>query len=185
VIVNVACICPETSNGVRHPEGDAVTLRERLGFRSAVTMQKVIATLRDEIEEPSSADILAALTEAYVVYGIESWTLVDARGKAIPVNRATIEEHLLSDLTAALAVADVADDLYQETVLLPLLMRGSASSVTTPTTESTSPETSSPDEPPTPSKPSSITTSPMGVIATTSPSLDGGSNSSQSSASAA
>jgi hypothetical protein len=185
VIVNVACICPETSNGVRHPEGDAVTLRERLGFRSAVTMQKVVYTLRQEIEHPSDADILAALTEAYIVYGIESWTLVDARGKAIPVNRATIEEHLLSDLTAALAVADVADDLYQETVLLPLLMRGSASSATTPTTESTSPETSSPDEPPTPSKPSSITTSPMGVIATTSPSLDGGSNSSQSSASAA
>jgi hypothetical protein len=185
VIVNVACICPETSNGIRHPEGDAVTLRERLGFRSAVTMQKVIITLRSEIEDPSNAEILAALTEAYVVYGIESWTLVDARGKAIPVNRATIEEHLLSDLTAALAVADVADDLYQETVLLPLLMRGSGSSGTSPTTRSTSRRTSSPPVPLRRSKRSSTTTSRTDDTATTSASLDGGSSSSPSSESAA
>jgi hypothetical protein len=183
VIVKVACLCPP--DGSRHPDGDDVHLHERLSFRSAVTMQKSVISLRSEVDDPSTAEILAVLTEAYIVYGVSAWTLQDAKGKAIPVNRSTITEHLLSNLGAALEVADAADDLYQEAVLLPLVARGSRSSVTTPTSESTSPPTSSPAEPPRPLKRSSTSTSRTDATATTSSLPAGDSSSSQSSASAA
>ena len=183
MIVQTTCLCPETSTGTRHPEGDRITLRDKLDFRSAVTMQKAVVSLRAEVDDPTTAEILAALTEAYVVYGVEAWTLTDARGKAIPVNRQTITTYLLSDLVSAMDVADAADDIYQETVLLPLIRRGAESSETSPTTSSTSRATSSPPALPTPLKPSSTTTTRTGATAKTSRSRDGASSSSQNLAS--
>jgi hypothetical protein len=183
VNVTIGCICaPKGDGSVRHPDGDRVELRERLDFRTTVTIQKSVMFLG---EDPSNPEILAALTEAYLLFGISAWTVQDERGKAIPVNRGAIEQHLLPNIEAALAVADAADDLYQETVLLPLLMRGSGSSGTSPTTRSTSRRTSSPPVPLRRSKRSSTTTSRTDDTATTSASLDGGSSSSPSSESAA
>lgn len=182
MIVTIECICPPKGDDVRHPEGDSITLRERLDFRTTVTIQKSVMFLGTD---PSNPEIMATLTEAYLLYGIESWTLQDSRGKAIPPSRAAIEEHLLSNVEAALVVADAADDLYQETVLLPLLLRASKSSETSPTTGSTSRPTSSRPVPLTRSKRSSTTTSRTGAIATTSESPDGDSSSSPTSASAA
>lgn len=180
--VEVPCLCPP--DGSRHPEGDTVRLRETLGFREAVTMQKSVSTLRLEVEDPSSAEILAALTEAYVLYGITDWSVLDERGKPLPCTRANITARLLSNLDAAMTVADQADDLYQAVVLLPLLKAGLKSSETSQTTDSTSPSTSSPPAPPTPLKRSSTTRSRTADTETTSESPDGGSNSLPSLASA-
>lgn len=183
MIVDVPCLC--APDGSRHPEGDTVRLRETLGFREAVTMQKSVSTLRLEVEDPSSAEILAVLTEAYVIYGITDWSLLDEKGKPLPATRQNITDRLLSNLDAAMTVADKADDLYQGVVLLPLLKRGLESSETSPTNDSTSAPTSSPPEPPTPLKRSSTTRSRTDATATTSESPDGDSSSSQNSVSAA
>lgn len=175
--VTIPCICP----GEPH-DSDEVTLRDRLDFRQTVAVQKSVLFLGTD---PSNAEIMATLTEAYLLYGIEAWSVRDERGKAVPITRQAIEEHLLANVPAALAVADAADDLYQETVLLPLLMRGSASSATTPTTASTSRRSGSRPVPLKPSKRSSTSTTRTDATATTTESPDGDSSSSQSSVSAA
>ena len=175
-MARIPCICPGTPH-----DGDTVTLRPKLGFREAMTMQKAIVMARTQQDEDLEvAEILAILAESYVRHGVESWTLVDEAGKAIPVSAAAVDRYLLPHIAAAMDVAEEADDLYQEVVLLPLLTRGSKSSQPTPTTDSTSPSTGSGPDPLKPSRPSSTTTSPTDAIETTSASPDGVSNSSPS-----
>lgn len=180
------CLCPRTPAGeVRHPDGDTVTLRDPLDFRSAVTMQKSVTVLYSENENATTAEVLAVLAEAYLLHGVTSWTVVDAKGKPVPANPTTVAEYLLPNVTAAMAVADEADGIYAKAVLLPLLARASNSSPPTPTTELTSAGTGSPPEPLRPSKRSSTTTSRTAATGTTSTPPAGDSSSSQSSASAA
>jgi len=182
--ISIGCLCPPS--GDRHPDGDTVELFDPLPFQRAVTMQKAVGLfVNDQDAPPEAEEILGALTQAYVVNGIESWSLVDDKGKPLPVSRANIETYLLSSLDDAMVVADAADEAFGSVVMRPLLARASRSSLTTPTDGSTSAPMASPPASPKRSRRSSTITSLTGVTETTSESPDGDSNSSPNSASAA
>lgn len=170
--VPIPCLCPGTPH-----EGDTVTLRDTLDFHAVTAIRHAVSFLEAEDTTAYTAEVLATLTEGYVVHGIASWTLVGDDGKPLPASRANIRERLLPDVLAASAVGDAADDLYGEKVLLPLLVRASTSSATTPTETSTSPRTDSPKRPRTPSSPSSTTSTRTAATETTGTSLVGASSS--------
>lgn len=182
--VRIPCICPPKGDDVRHPDGDIVTLRQTLGFQGVVTLRYAVQVVKENDPNASVAQILGVLSEHYILAGVESWTVVDEKGKPLPVTPTELRERLLTNLDAAMTVADVADDLYLA-VMLPLLSRASTPSPPSPTNESTSPTSGSSDTPRKPSKRSSISTIPTAATETTSSSLDGVSSSSQSSESAA
>lgn len=180
-MANIDCICPALPDGsTRHPEGDTVSLRPKLDFRTAATIQHAISVLRLEEQEPAVEEVLARLTEAYVRYGIESWTVVDRDGKPVPVTPSNVEALLFADLASAMVVGEEADELYSGAILIPLLKRASTSSSDTPTPDETSPPTGSPEtpEPQTPSSPSSTSTIQTDDTEMTSSSPDGASSSS-------
>jgi hypothetical protein len=192
-MVAVDCLCPPRSGGgVRHPDGDTVTLRPVIGFLQVDAIKMALGVMYVEDPDAGIADILAVLRERYVLAGVESWTLVNDDGP-IPVTRPTIRTHLLTNFAAASVVADAADDLYRDAVTAPLLNPALTSSQDGPTDSSTSAPTGSPDDStsatpeegtPRPSSPSSITTIRTVGTATTSSSPDGDSRSSPSLASA-
>lgn len=181
----IECVCPPKDGQTRHPDGDTVTLRERLDFHAATTIRQAIAILKSEDPDSSAAEILATLTEHYVLFGVESWSLVDEKDKPVPVSRAAIRSLLLTRPENITDLADEADGLYQAQVLLPLLARASKSSPPSPIDGSTSAKTPSGPKPRKPSRLSLTTTSPTDGTATTSSSLVGVSNFSPSSESAA
>jgi hypothetical protein len=177
--MDIPCICAG-DHGT-----DTITLKDPLDYRSASTMQKAIVLLKSEDEDASSASVLAVLGEAYLLYGIASWSLVDLKGKPIPVTPENVQRHLLTHVDAAMSVESEADEKFSKVVLLPLLKRGSSSSPPTRTTDSTSRTTGLPDISPTSSSPSSTTTTQTGGTVTTTKRRGGGSSSSQNSVSAA
>ena len=184
--VTIICPCPvKADGGTRHPDGDTVTLKDTLDFRSVTAIRTNIGLLEDAT---NIGDVMATLTEGYLIYGIASWTLVDDKGKPLPVSRVNIAERILSDIATASIIGDNADEVFGEKVVLPLLNRAGTSSPPSPTAPTSAPSaasTASSVRPPRRSKPSSITTIPTDDTETTSTSLAGVSNSSQSSASAA
>ena len=181
-MVTVACLCPRRAGEVRHPDGDEITLREHLDLRGALTARKMVAVIKGDDPDASAAEILAGMTEAYLLYGIESWSLTDDHDHTVEVTKPAIRELLLSRPAEALKVADAADDLYTAEVLVPLLATVSTSSPPTPTDGSTSPTTPPSTQEPTPLRPSSTITSPTGATEPTSLSLAGASSSSLNSA---
>lgn len=173
----VECLCPPRADGTpRHANGDEITLRERLGFRAVTTIRWGLSLQ----ENPSLADTFSLLTEQYVMHGVETWTVTDAKGRPVPVTQQTIRDVLLVNDKAAQDVADAADDKYGE-VILPLLVRVSASSPATPTDDSISASPSLPPKRPRRSKRSSTTTSRMAGTATITTLHAGGSSSSPNS----
>jgi hypothetical protein len=167
--VHIACVCPPTAAGdTRHPDGDRVELREKLDFRSALTARNAIALAKEEDEDVSSAEILAVLTETYLILGITSWTLVDEKGKKVEPSRTAIRAFIEANPDAAMEVGDAADELYSAAVILPLVARAAKFSQPSPTTDSTSPTTGSAQKPRKPSKPSSTSTTRTGGTGTTS-----------------
>lgn len=185
-MATIPCVCPpkridETGiSEVRHPDGDTVTLRERLDFRAALTARNAVNVLKVEDPQAGAGEVLAVLTEAYLIGGIESWTLVhlDAedrnRLKALPVSRATVRAFMADHVDEASLVGDEADELYSKAVLGPLVARASGSLPVTPTPDSTSPTTKSSETLPKRSKQSSITTIPTGGTEQMSASRGGG-----------
>lgn len=182
--VQIPCICPPKGDEVRHPSGDTVTLKDTLGFADMQTLRYAVKVVKTSDQRASVAQILAVMSEHYIIVGVSAWSVVDERGKPVEPTPDELRDRLMSHMDAVIAVSDAADDLYLA-VMLPLLQRASTSSPPTPTSESTSPTTDSSEKPPKPSKRSSITTIPTAATETTSGSLDGVSNSSQSSVSAA
>jgi hypothetical protein len=162
-----------------------VTLRDTLDFRGVTAIRHGISFLENDGSDAYTAEVLAVLTEGYVLHGIESWTLVDEAGKPLPVSRAAIRERILARVDVAAGIGDAADELYGEKVLLPLLVRASKSSQPTLTEPSTSAPKDSQARRPKPSKRSSTTTTPTVVTATTTGWPVGDSSSSPSSESAA
>lgn len=192
-MATIPCICPPTDGEKRHPDGDRVEFKARLGLTEGRAV-RLLATDGIDTDDPAArgALVLAKLVEGYLLFGIESWTLVDESGKPIPVSHTNIRRLVIDNDAVAEPLGDVADDLYGEAVILPLLVRASKSqpdtqtpSTPNPQPESTSPPTDSLTPLRRPSKRSSTTTTPTGAIGTTTSSPAGGSNSSQSSASAA
>lgn len=167
--VTVPCLCPERAGARPHPDGDTITFREHLDFRTALS-------LRNEFQLATGgtpiAEVLAIVAESYLLYCIDSWTVIDARGKPVAPSRDAIREYLLPNIEAAITASDFADGLYSQALILPLLLKAATSSQPTPTGASTSPR-SGPSETPSHSSPSLTTTIPTGDTATTSPSLAG------------
>jgi hypothetical protein len=181
--VQIPCPCPHKADGdTRHPDGDTVTLRDRMGFRDATTIRKAIGLLAEE-GRADPAEILSCMTQWYAWLGIESWSLVDEKGKPVPVTRAEIDARLLEAegaYDAAATITDAADALYMGPVLLPLVARASKSSPPMPTAPSISARTASPAKRPRPSKPSLTTSTRTDGIGTTFSSPAGASSTSPS-----
>lgn len=113
------CACP----GTPHVKGDTVTFHEKLGFDANVAA--VAAIFNGEGE--------ANVTKAWQVYlhhGPVSWNLVDDDGDPLPLTREALDALPFEDQWE---IADRADDIYQGTVLAPLVRRMKQSSETTPT----------------------------------------------------
>lgn len=175
--VTIPCPCPPRADGASRHESDSVTLREPLDFRTRLVLRQTVKWVKTADEDATEGEILGALTEAYVLHCIDAWSLVDAKGKALPPSRANIRAVLMADDRLAMPVADAADRLYSEVVLLPLLIGASSSSPGTPTDESTSPMSNGRTPRPKPSKRSSTSTSQMAATGPTQLSPGGASNS--------
>ncbi len=161
----VECLCPPTAGGVRHPDGDTVMLRERLDFLGAVAAKNaVLISKRDNLTE---AQIFAAMTEIFLLVGIESWTVVDAKGKHVEPDADAVRAILLTNVDAAMIVGEEADAKYAAAVIDPLVKRASALSQPTPTPVSTSATNGSTPSPQKPSRRSSTSTTQTAGIATT------------------
>jgi hypothetical protein len=168
---------------MQHPDGDTVTLPDVLDFRRTITVQQTIAlALRGS--GATLPEITGVLMESYVLHCIDAWTLADDNGP-IPVSKDAIRAHLLTRFDVAEKVGDAADELYTDTVALPLVLRGLASSAATrtPSEETSAPPTTSLTTgrgatPRKPSKRSSTSTTPMVVTGTTGWSPGGASSSS-------
>lgn len=153
----IPCVCPPRGDAPQH-EQDTITFRERLDFRAGLTIRRAIGIAKDDDPNLEAAEVLAILTEHYLIHGIESWTLKDDKGKAVEVTREAIRAFLADYPDEAMEAGDTADDLYAEQVLLPLLRRASNSSQPSPTPKPTSPRTGSQAKRPKPSQRSSTST---------------------------
>lgn len=160
--VTVTCLCPP--DGTRHPDGEVVTFRETIDFRTASIARKSVEWLRYEDPEADVPEVLAVLSEFYLLHCIERWTIRDAKGKPVEVSKAAVREYVLPNATAAFDLAEAADELYQEVILLPLVARASKSSPPTLTNGSTSPPKPS-GRSRKPLKPSSTVNTPTVAIA--------------------
>lgn len=180
-MVTIPCICPG-----RHAS-DTVELRSHLGPVDALTCRNALATLFAADPDAGIPEALAVLQVEYVLRGVVAWSLTEADGSPIPVTRAAIRQYLanLDRPEVLYAVADAADDLYRESVMLPLLRTASTSSPPGPTGASTSAPTDSTSSPPTPFSRFSTSTTQTDATATTGPRRDGASRSSRKPASAA
>ena len=182
--VTIPCPCPPKDDGPRH-ESDTVTLRARLDFHQATSITNGVNFIDNDDEKSRAAEVLAVLTEGYVLHGIEKWTLRDVSNKPVELKKSNIRRFILDRPDIYPAVVEAADGLYNEAVLLPLVARASSSTPTSPTTASTSPKRGGGPRRPGPSKRSSITTIQTGGTEMTSSSLAVDSSSSQTSESAA
>lgn len=160
VPVDVACLCPGTPH-----DGDTVYLRPKLGLHGGMVAQRKIIEL--VTDEANNDEVMAALGEVLVRYGVDSWTFTDEEGSPLPVTEAAINDRLLADFSVGYPVADAAADLYSAGLLDPLRVKASNSSRRSPTNGSTSRATSSSGTRPKRSKSSSTTTSPTVVTETT------------------
>ena len=183
--MDIKCVCPPKPSGETRHDHDTVTLKDRMDFRASIAIRNALALEAGEGGEIDMADILAILTERFIRYGIQSWSLVDERNQPVPVSQDAISRLILSDIELATDIGDEADERYRESVMLPLLARGQRSSQPSPTTGSTSPATTPSTKRRTRSSRSSITSLPTADTTTTSSSLGGDSSLSPSSESAA
>jgi hypothetical protein len=87
VDVQITCPCP----GSPHAQ-DTVTLRDRLTFAGGLAVrQRIVDAVTIRLGED---DIVATMTEGYILHGIGAWTLVGDDGKPLPLTLANIRLHL-------------------------------------------------------------------------------------------
>jgi hypothetical protein len=182
--MDIPCICDPKDGDVRHPDGDTVSLKEKLGFHEITAIRWASAVLKEMDPGASTAQFLATTTEQYVLLGVESWRVLDGKGKPVSVTKAEIRARILENDLVGQLVGDEADKYYGA-VMRPLLNPVWTSSPPTPTAGSTSLPTDSSRKSPKPSKQSSITTIPTASTETTSTAPGGDSSLSPSSTSAA
>jgi hypothetical protein len=182
--VKITCPCPPKADGEPRHDGDTVMLRDRLDFRAATTIRKAIGMLYLEDPEASAAEVLALLTEHYLLFGIAGWSMVDEKGKPTACGKTAIRRFIEDRPDIAEMIGDEADGLYSEQVMLPLVARAQRSSAPSPTAGSTSTRNNSPPKRPRRSRQSSTTTTPTDATGTITRLPVGGSDSLQSSRSA-
>jgi hypothetical protein len=169
--ITIACPCPGTPH-----ESDEVKLRERLDFHSSLSIRQQLGLLYLEYggDKPPLGEVLATLSEGYLRYGIESWTLVDEDAKPLPVSSGTVRDFMEQHPQQAIVVSDAADNVYAP-IILPLVLKVANSSAPGPTETPTSPPTTptSSRENLKPSSPSSTTSTPTDATVTISSSPAG------------
>jgi hypothetical protein len=170
----IACVCPPKPDGSPRHEHDTIKLRPKLDFRSALWCRNTIVVVRTQDPDAGEAEMMAAMAEAFLMVGIESWSLVDAKGKLVPVSRRAVRQFMDDNVTEAMKVSDDAVETYYAAVIDPLVKAASTSSPRTPTTDLTSRTSGSSRARRKPSKPSLITTSRTDVIEPISASHGGG-----------
>jgi hypothetical protein len=99
-------------------------------------------------------EYVGVLAPIYLRFGISEWTCLDADRRPLAISGANIAERFPWSEGGA-DLAEVADGLYGEDILRPLVKRLTPSSNGTPTEPSTSPSPSSGAAPRKPSRPSS------------------------------
>lgn len=166
--VAVSCLCPPKAGEVRHETGDTIRLRDRLDFFGASSVRNAAVVLKATDPGSQTAEVMAALTEAYILAGVESWTVQDDKGKPVECNRQTVREILLASVEDAMIVGEEADELYGA-VMRPLILRAFRPSRSSQTDESMSPTNGSQPKRPKRSPQSSTTTTRTDGIATISP----------------
>lgn len=105
----------------------------------------------------SVGGVMAALTEAYILAGVESWTVQDDKGKPVQPDQQAIRDILLASIDDAMLVGEAADEQYGA-VMRPLILRAFRPSPTSQTDASTSATNGSQRKPRKPSQRSSTTT---------------------------
>jgi hypothetical protein len=118
-----------------------------------------------------AGEIIGLLQEGYLTYGIARWDL------PVPLTREAVQSEILGRTDRASIVAEKADELYSEQVLLPLVRMAGKSSPDTSINGSTLAMTGSSAEPRKRSRRSSTSITPTAAIEKISESPDGGSNS--------
>jgi len=141
--VQIGCPCPG-----RPHDSDSVQLRDVLDFRHAAAIKYAVRIFKMDHPDSDAGETLQFLSEQYLRHGIEAWTLRDesqklAKDRLIPVTWPNIEQYLFANPAIASEVAEKADDLYVEAVMLPLVMQAATSSQPGPTNGSTSAPTGS------------------------------------------
>lgn len=114
------CACP----GTPHAKGDTITFKPQLSFDANVA---AVSAIFNGDGEPN-------VTRAWKVYlheGPAAWNLVDEDGP-VALTRDALDALPFEDQWE---IADRADDIYQVTVLAPLVRRMKQSSETGPTPE--------------------------------------------------
>ena len=153
-------------------EGLHVYLLPRLKWRhvSAIKWEILVEKEKAGIDLPAG-EIIGLLQEGYITYGVARWDL------PVPLTRESVASEILGNVERASIIAEKADELYSEQVLLPLVRMGAKSSPPTSSNGSTSATTGSSAAPRKPSKRSSISTTPTAAIEMTSAPPAGDSNS--------
>lgn len=181
--VTIACPCPPKPDGQPRHITDTVTFRDRLDFRGGMVIRKAITMLKVEDPDSGAAEVLAAMSEHYMLEGISGWTLVDDKGKPVEADKTAIRTFINDHQDIVFdSLVDEADNLYAEQVLLPLVRRAQPSSPTSPTESSTLAPSGSEAKPRKPSRRSSTSTTPTDGITTITPSPAGDSSTSLRSA---
>lgn len=112
VPVELDCRCPNTPH-----EKDTVWLRPQLGVEGGMA-----ADVLWREGATSVGAMVGKLAQAYLQFGITRWTFTDDAGQPVPCDPLTIAR-FTKNWTAAREVAEVADTLYSESILTPLLGR--------------------------------------------------------------
>lgn len=138
-----ACRCPRTNlegepiPGLPHAE-DWVELYEQVPIRVGSAVLYAIRVAGND-----EGRLTALMSDAYVRYGIRSWSFTDEQGRPISVDPTGQEwtddvARLLPWDQGGAEVADRADDLYGNKVLRPLVERSSTPSAPGPMAVQTS-----------------------------------------------
>lgn len=87
--VTIRCECPG-----EHVT-DTVTFFDRLDFRRATIIGKALTFIENTDPATRPAEVLATLSEYYLLYGVQSWSIVGPDRKVLDVNTAAIRSVLL------------------------------------------------------------------------------------------
>ncbi len=144
-IVQIPCSCPHTPH-----EYDTVTLASVVPLDLGMAASYIMASATDE------AVTLGRLAVLYLRLGVKGWSLVDDTGNPELVTPDNIARRLPYS-QGGYEVAERANELYNETVMRPLLSAREKSLPPSPTDDSTPLMNGTGPKHPKPSSPSSPT----------------------------
>lgn len=107
------CTCTDTP----HPEGDFVYLHPALTMVGGMAAQGAINGA-----DGDSIVLQELLARVWISHGVQSWNLVDGRGKPRPISADAILDEFPYSKGGRL-IADACDNLYADEILDPLRER--------------------------------------------------------------